>query len=476
MSAIYRRIVRYLTSAVLVSVTLGFIGVWSIVATIVPQGDPTRGRAFEWAAANPTIAPVVDALGLHQAFDAPVFLVAIGVLALSTVLCSWQRTKVAVKRSRVLRAVASGDSLPALTDNDLLIGSTDGTSSADALAAAERALGELGITTRRSGEALVSASSPLAPWGSPVFHWALVGFMLFVLIGSFVRADGLIGLAVGQTKPDAPESYGKLSTGPWHSWDGVSRSFRLDDFEPRFTADGIDHGPVPTVSVLDAEGNVLKTQLVYPNKMLHLGSLKIGAPAYGLSVTLSLLDEAGTEVGSAVQLVDFDQSALEGTIPLEPLAVTDETGAPLAFVHATVPLISENGRFVEWLPKDVPARIAANSQDGAVLVDEVVAQGATVDLIDGLRIRVVDVGWYSRLSILDDWTIPFIYGWMILAALALSVTVFTRQRYVVVAAHEGPEGTGLAVRMRLWRHSATTRDEITEALTEALNSEGDEAE
>jgi hypothetical protein len=109
-------------------------------------------------------------------------------------------------------------------------------------------------------------------------------------------------------------------------------------------------------------------------------------------------------------------------------------------------------------------------------VDEIVDQGTIMDLIDGLQLRIDDVGWYSRLSILDDWTIPFIYGWMILAALALSVTVFTRQQYVVAAAHAGPEGATLAVRMRLWRHSATTRDEITEALTEALNSKGDEAE
>lgn len=476
MTVIVRRIVRFLTSAVLVSTTLGFIGLWSIIATVVPQGDPTMGRAFAWAAANPALAPLVDAVGLHDAFHAPAFLVAVAVLAVSTILCSWQRTNVALKRSRALRAAASIDSLPTAARHDVLIECRDGTCGTAALDAAGGALLTLGVTTRRSGDALVSASSPLAPWGSPVFHWALVGFMLFVLIGSFVRSDGLIGLAVGQVKPNAPQSYGRLSTGAWYSFEGESRSFRLDDFEPRFSADGIDHGPVPTVSVLDAEGNVLKTQLVYPNKMLHLGSLMISAPAYGLSVSLSLTDEAGTEVGSAVQLLDFDQSAPEGTIPLEPLVVTDATGATIALVHTTVPLIPEDGKFVEWLPKDAPVRIMATAPDDTTLVDELLEQGETVELPGALQLRVVDVGWYSRLSILDDWTIPFIYGWMILAALALSVTVFTRQRYVVVAAEEGPDGTVLAVRMRLWRHSATTRDEITEALTEALNSKGDEAE
>lgn len=474
MNVIYRRTVRFLTSAAFVSVVLGFIGVWSIVATMVPQGDTAMGRALAWAEANPGIAPLVDAIGLHGAFDAPVFLVAVGLLAISTVLCSWQRTRVAVKRSRALRDAASPENLPTRLDHDVLIDCPEGMDGARALSAAEQALRGLGVKMRRTGEGLAAVSSPLAPWGSPVFHWALVGFMAFVLLGSLVRGDGLVGIAIGQVKPNVPASYGRFDAGPWHTWDDDGLSFRLDDFEPRFTAGGIDRGPVPTLSVLDAEGDVLKTQPVYPNKMLHIGSLKVSAPAYGLSVTLSLLDEAGTEVGRAVQLLDFKQSAPEGTIPLEPLAITDDAGNTTALVHTTVPLIAEDGRFVEWLPKDAPARVVAESVDGETLVDELVNQGEAIELPGGFRLGVADVGWYSRLSIVDDWTVPFVYGWMILGAIALSVTTFTRQMYVVITPVEGPTGTSLAARMRLWRHASTTRSEIAEALSQALDAEGDE--
>ena len=476
MKELYRRAVRFLTSAALVSVTLGFIGVWSIFATMVPQGDPAIGSALAWAEANPGIAGIVDALGLHRAFDAPAFLAAVAILALSTVLCSWQRTRVALNRSRALRRATNPEARPTATDHDLLIDVPGGMDASQALSAVEKALRGLGIKMRRTDDTLVMASSPLAPWGSPVFHWALVGFMAFVLLGSLVRGDGLIGIALGQVKPNVPASYGRFDAGPWHSWDDDGLSFRLDDFEPRFTADGIDRGPVPTLSVLDAEGNVIKTQPVYPNKMLHIGPLKVSAPAYGLSVTLNLLDESGAEVGRAVQLLDFEQSAPDGTVPLEPLAITDDAGNTTALVHATVPLIAENGAFVEWLPKDAPARIVAESVDGEALIDELVNQGEAVELPGGFQLGVVDVGWYSRLSVVDDWTVPFVYMWMILGALALSVTTFTRQMYVVIASVEGPTGTSLAVRMRLWRHASTTRSEITEALGRALDDEGDEAE
>lgn len=476
MNVLYRRAVRFLTSAVLVSVTLGFIGVWSIVATMVPQGDPAMGRALAWAEANPGIAGIVDALGLHRAFDAPAFLVTVAILALSTILCSWQRTGVALKRARALRMATNSEAHPTPADHDLLIDVPQGMGASQALSAAERALRGLGVKMRRTDDTLVMASSPLAPWGSPVFHWALVGFMAFVLLGSLVRGDGLIGIALGQVKPNVPASYGRFDAGPWHAWDDDGLSFRLDDFEPRFTAGGVDRGPVPTLSVLDAEGNVLKTQPVYPNKMLHIGPLKVSAPAYGLSVTLSLLDETGAEVGRAAQLLDFEQSAPDGTVPLEPLAITDDAGVTTALVHATVPLIAEGGQFVEWLPKDAPARIVAESVDGEALVDEVVNQGEAVELPGGFQLGVADVGWYSRLSIVDDWTVPFVYAWMILGAIALSVTTFTRQMYVVIAAVAGPAGTSLAVRMRLWRHASTTRNEITEALNRALGDEGDEEE
>lgn len=476
MISFLRRAVRFTTSAWFVSAVLGFITLWSIAATIVPQGDPTFGRALRWAEANPAIAPMAEAVGLHQAFTGTVFQVVVGLLALSTVLCSWQRTKVAIKRSRALRDAARLGASELAESHDTLIELAPGIDGARALSVAEDELRQLGFRTRSSGGALSSVSSWIAPWGSPVFHWALVGIMLFVLIGSLVRSDGLIGLAVGEVKPDAPQSYGRLDEGPWHSWDGVARSFRLDDFEPRFTAGGIDRGPVPTVSILDAEGNVLKTQPVYPNKMLHLGSLSVSAPAYGLAVHLSLEDTSGVEIGRAAQLVDFDQTAPDGTIPLGAVPVFGESGATVALVHATVPLVAENGQFVEWLPKDSPARLVVMRPDDTVMSDSLVSQGETVEVPEDMVLRVVDVGWYSRLSILDDWTIPFIYGCMVLAVLALSVTVFTRQQFVLVAPVDRGASAALAVRMRLWRHAPATRTDIVNALTRALSGEGDERE
>ena len=90
---------------------------------------------------------------------------------------------------------------------------------------------------------------------------------------------------------------------------------------------------MPTVSILDGAGTVLVKQRVYPNNMLHAGSLAINAPGVGLSVWLALLDPAGAETGRVVQYVDFSETAPEGTWPI---ALFCLVGIPTVFktIHA----------------------------------------------------------------------------------------------------------------------------------------------
>ena len=107
-----------------------------------------------------------------------------------------------------------------------------------------------------------------------------------------------MGVAVGQTKPDAPASYGTVHTGPLHDWRSVHRSIRVDAFDLEFKTGGIDRGPTPTVSVLDGTGQVVKTQRVYPNRPLKTGSLTIYPSTYGLAAAVSIVNTSGVETGA----------------------------------------------------------------------------------------------------------------------------------------------------------------------------------
>jgi cytochrome c biogenesis protein ResB len=261
-----RRVWRFLTSPVLATVLLLWIGAWSIVGSFVPQSDMSPMEVARWAAANPGLETLVDALGLHEAFTSLLFIVPGLFLALCTAACAWQRTGVARRRARLLRD-ASRDTGPGDdTSADFEIVCDPALDSAAIVERTAATLEHLGISSRK-GERVVSAVSPWwSVWGTAVFHWALVALIVLIAGGSLARASGQMGVAVGQVKPDQPGSYGQLTSGPLHNWDLVDRWIRVDAFDIDYVTGDLHRGPTPTVTVLDGEGNVLASQLVYPNK------------------------------------------------------------------------------------------------------------------------------------------------------------------------------------------------------------------
>lgn len=463
-----------ITSAVLAVGFLMFVGVWSMLATLVPQGDASLPSVSAWASAHSFVEPLVRAIGLHHAFTAPVFLACVFLLALSTAACAWRRTKAALRRARTLRGAFGADKTSVVGRHNLQIMCDPDLDDSQILTIAAETLARLGLKTKRRDDLLSTVSSPWSVWGSPVFHWALFALMVVVLVGNLLRSDGIIAVTVGQTRADAKASYAVLRTGPLHDWNNVKRSFRVDAFDPDYSIGGIDRGPVPTVSVLDGSGNAVKTQRVYPNMMLHAGSVAINAPAYGLSATIALVGMDGSEIGRSTQLIDFSQTATGGTVPVGGLGITESSGGQLKIL-VTVPLEGTPGHFIERIPTSPSARVVVTSADGASLVDRLVKPSEDVTLPGGGAVRLVDVGWYARLSIVDDPTTPLVYATMIMAILGLATVVFARQQLVLATVIEDSESRRFVMDLRLWRNASTTRGEIESELIAVLHIEEKES-
>jgi hypothetical protein len=468
--AAWRGVVRLLGSAGLTVGLLVLAGVWSAIASMIPQVGASGQQVAVWVAAHPGLEPVVGTLGLHTAFTAPVFVVCVALLTLCTTLCAWRRTKVAIVRSRALGAAArvDGASLTAVHDRVIDLGRASGAPGAAGVAG--DVLEGLGLRVRRTDESVRVVSPIWSVWGSPVFHWALVAFAVVVLFSSLQASSGLMGIATGQTKQDAPASYGVLTAGPLHNWNAVHRSFRVDSFDTDLRIGNLDYGHAPTVSVLDENGRVVKTQIVYPNAPLQIGSLTIHAPAFGLAATFSMVDTTGVEVASGVQLVDFSSTAASGTTSVGYLVVSDHAGNPDLKVYTTVPLDRAQDGYVQALPSAPTAHVTITTVAGHVVLDSILKPGDSVQLPTGGSLKVVSVGWYSRLSIVDDWTVPLMYVVLFVALVGLATAVFARQQYVVAVVVDGPEGAKLLLSARFWRNASTTRESVVGALTEALGS------
>ena len=369
---------------------------------------------------------------------------------------------------RALRVAAAADEQAVSREHDIEVAYDPALTPSEALSTASEALAHIGIKTKRRDGLLASVSPAWSVWGSPVFHWGLVALIGVLLVGTLTRSEGLMGVAVGQTKPDAPESYGLLHAGPWHNWDRVKRGIRVESLDTTFTAGGIKRGPTPTVSVVDEQGQVIKTQPVYPNSPLQTGSLTIHRNEFGLAATVSLVATDGAEVDRRYELLDFSTSAKDGTVPREPFVLSDLQGNPQLTVIITVPVDRVPGGIRDRLPEKPTAHVVMATMDGATVYDRIVKPNTSIGLPWGDRLHVGEVGYYARINVVNDWTIPLLYVSLGVGLIGLLMTLLVRQQSVLATVVETDEGPKLAVAVRLWRNVPTNRAELEKELVAAL--------
>lgn len=466
----------FFASARLATLLIAFVGGWSMLASFVPQGAVSTPAVAAWASAHPLAESLVRMVGLHQAYGAPLFSLGVVVLAVSTAVCAWRRTRAAVSRGRALRAALAIDEQALATNHDLEIPYGPVLGEAEVLAIAADALGRLGIRAKPRGATISAVSASWTVWGSPLFHWALLALIVTMPFGNLLRSSGQMGVTIGQQKADEPASYRIFSEGPLHHLFGAQRAIRVDAFELNFRTGGVDRGPTPTVSVLDTRGEVVKTQRVYPNNTLSTGSLTIYPVDYGLAATVALVDPSGVEKGRTVQLVDFSEEASGGTSPVGYLTVGDGGESTLR-LYVSVPLDRVKGGLAARLPAQLTARVLVTSLDNTHVLDRVLQPGEDLVLPVGGALRLIDVGYYARLQLVDDPSIPMLYVGLTVAMIGLGIATLARQQIVTAAVIDTPDGARLAVRMRLWRNVTTSRTEIEQELVRALGGteEGDAA-
>lgn len=442
-----------------------------MVGSIVPQGGSAAADVSAWASEHPAIEPIVRALGLHAAFSSPLFIAIAAVLGLSTALCAWRRTKVALHRSGTLRRSSLADDASIQHEHDFAISLPPGVGGDDALSTAAYELKALGVKTKRRSGVLEAVSGRWTAWGSPIFHWALLGLLVVLLVGNSLRAEGLMGVAVGQIKSDTPQSYGIFHAGLLRSWVRVHRFIRVDQFEIDYRTGGVDRGPTPTVSLLDGNGKLIKQQRVYPNHTLKSGSLTIYPSAYGLAATISQVNASGQTVGTGTQLVDFSTDASGGTVPVGGIAVLNSSGAMAYRATVTVPLDQGDGGTFDQVPANPSATIVVTDSDGKVVARDTIAQGKQLAVPGDMHLLLNGVTYYARLQVVDDWTVPLLYAGLLVALVGLAIATLARQQIVLVTIETGSEGSALLVRCQLWRNATTSRSEIESELRRVFGKE-----
>lgn len=416
------------------------LAIWAIIAFVA------------YAAAATVLAKDGD---FAAPYGSPVFIALAGLLATSTATCAWERSRAAVRALGPRRP--SESALRQLRERPPLV---IGAGGEESLGTVEAALKGLGMRVARDDAALEARAGVAGSLGSAVFHWSLALLFVVVGLGQLTRAEGLMGVVEGTARPDVAESYGALDTGRLKT-KLSGRLIAVPVIEPSFVANGIEQGMTPLVEIRSAEGDVLASGHAYPNHPIRYRSMLVHSADYGLAVVASI-EQEGQSISKEV-LLDYvpDHSAVEPG----GFSIADSSGAVLMNVAFDLPPedVSE--------AREVRVSITGGSPAGAgSTVQHVVPEGGSLDLGDGLVLRIGRLTGYARLSVVDDWSVYYIYALFGVAMLGLMLAIFMPSRAVRVLELKAANEYTLHVAVRHGRGDPHFPGRVERALRRAVES------
>ncbi len=441
MAALFRRIVTFLRSRRLAVSLIAAVAIYGILATLVPRGAPSDPAVSAWAAAYPTAEAIAAPLGMHRAFSSPLFLSLVLLLAASTTACAVERTRRAIRLVKSLRRDPAEAVIERLTLHpEAAVHVSSAELSDVVLGRVASGLRSQGLRISRT-EGLVGARAGiLGLFGSPVFHWSIVLLMLVTAAGQATRSEGFMALPLNQTTPEIHSSYLSVVEGPLFGERHTGVNLVMTELDRDFVKDGVKFGASPYVKVT-RNAQPVAEGWVHSNSPLRAGTLMVHMAAFGPVVTLAVESPGGGEVAREVFPLDLSEDASMAIAP-QVFNLADESGVPGLTARVVVlPKDPLGGAGAQSRAQLETAPVGSSDFGPAVIVPV----GETLDLSGGRRLRVVSVSDWARVSVANDWSVPYVYGLLILATLGLTVAVLVPARRASVLLVETPEGRSLHV-------------------------------
>ena len=473
---------RQLTSMRVALLLLLALAVAAVPGSIFPQRPQDPVAVAEYVTDNPVISPWLDRLGFFDVYASPWFAAVYLLLFTSLVGCILPRMR---KHAQALRTP------PPRTPRRLERFEGHATFETSHLApelldTAERVLrGERRWWPTYRVERFTDDDAPgaggsvsaergyLRETGNLVFHTALVGVLVCLVVGDFAHYRGQAVVVEGRGFANSQLAYDSFEAG--RSFDAESLvPFRLtlDAFESEFDPATLLARDFTAHVTVDEPGRTQREATIKVNHPLSVGGAKVYLMGNGYAPEIEVHDADG-------------ELAFSGPVPFLPqdtvytsqgvVKVPDVTAGPqIGLVGYLLPTGTEEPagfwRSVHPLPLDpvlvlsvwtgdlgldtgLPQNVHRLDEEGMEQVTEpsdagerpvtvVVRPGQTVDLPEGLG--TVSLGELPRFVALDlrhDPTLTVILVFALAALLGLGVSLFSPRRRVWVRARQSSAGT-----------------------------------
>jgi len=472
---------RQLTSMRVAMLLLLALAIAAVPGSVFPQRPQDPVAVAEHLAANPTLGPWLDRLGFYDVYASPWFSAVYILLFTSLVGCILPRM---AQHWRALRTPPPRT--PRRLDRFV------GHETVELAAAPQEVLGAAQAVLRgprrawptyrvlrveEDGAASVSAERGyLRETGNLIFHAALVGVLVCLVVGSFAQYRGQVVVVQGRGFANSQLAYDTFESG--RSFDPASMvpfHLTLEDFAAEFDPQ--------TLLARDFAATVRVTE---PGRAPREGVIKVNRP---LSAGGSKIYLMGNGYAPEVEVVDADgELAFAGTVPFLPqdevytsqgvVKVPDvSTGPQIGLVGYLLPTGAEEAEGV-WRsvhPQPYDPVLVLSVWTGDLGLDEGLPQnvyrldesgmtqlagpdgtpvtialrpGESVELPEGMgTLRFTDLHRFVALDVRHDPTLAFVLTFALLAMAGLAVSLFTPRRRVWVRATAAPGGAGTVVQV-----------------------------
>lgn len=340
------------------------------------------------------------------------------------------------------------------------------------MGAAAAGLIEVGLKGRMDEASFDARAGAVGLVGSPLFHWSIVALMIVVAAGQATRSEAFLALPLGERVAEEHDSYLQVTDGPLFREQHTGIELEATEIDRSYSSSGVDYGTVPIVTAYRDTVEVASGP-VHANSPLRVGSLLIHMADYGPTATLSLESSGGAETGRETFTLDRSESTSSGTKPQKfTLPGTTGAGGITARVQVVIRRTIATPAPSAVISQAILETATAGSSDFGTPV--IIAEGEAIDLPDGRRLRVAKVSDWVRVSVVNDWSVPFIYTLLFTAIAGLSLAVLVPTRRVSILLVEDEDGQALHLGMWHSRGDTLFKRQVLEAVRVAAGDVEDE--
>jgi cytochrome c biogenesis protein len=461
---------RQLTSMRTALLLLLLLAFAAIPGSVVPQRSADPNGVAQFKINNPGLYPVLDALQVFSTYTSVWFSAIYLLLFISLIGCVVPRARhhYVALRTRPPKTPARLERLSGYTTSEA------GGSVSAAIETGRAVLKRLGYRTEVYGNSVSAERGYLRETGNLVFHTALIGVLISVGIGGGFGYTGQRVVIEGQKLVNVLGDYDSFNPGRFFT-DSALEPFRikLDKFDSVFETknpSAVGEATDYTASVTTTVNGESNEAVIKVNDPLAIGGTQVYLLGNGYAPVITVRDPSGAIVYSEpVAFLPQDANLTSVGVVKVPDGLDEQIGM-IGFFYPTAATLP-SGAFTSAFPAlgsplvtfrvyagdlgldaGVPKSVYALNTDGLTQIAGGKADapaielqpGETMDLPNGLgTIELSDVKKFASLEVHHDPSLPWLFGFVILAVLGLLTSLFIPRRRVWISVEEDQHGVQL---------------------------------